>query len=110
VIYNNIIETIRESKILYSGVLARKVRLFFPGRQIVMGISIHDHQYKIWAIPKRYKGEDADIAVFEGDFKDLEEAVDSFLEFMQGSCKNAKDITLQYKIILKRGLQPNSAE
>lgn len=86
---------------MYSGALVRKIKSFYPNRKLVMGISILNKHYRVWAIPVRYEGPDGDLAIIEQDFVTIEDAVDYFQDFMRESCKDVRDITLKCKFNLR---------
>jgi hypothetical protein len=92
---------LKASGVLYAGALVRKIKSFYPNRKLVMGISILDQLYRVWAIPIRYEGPDADLAIIEQDFDAIEDAVDYFQDFMRESCKDVRDITLKCKFNLR---------
>jgi len=92
---------LRKSGVLYSGALVRKNKSFYPNRKLVMGISILNKHYRVWAIPVRYEGPDGDHAIIEQDFVTIEDAVDYFQDFMRESCKDVRDITLKCKFKLR---------
>jgi hypothetical protein len=92
---------LKKSGVLYSGALVRKIKSFYPNRKLVMGISILNKHYRVWAIPVRYEGPNPDLAIIEQDFDAIEDAVDYFQDFMRETCKDVRDITLKCKFNLR---------
>jgi len=92
---------LKKSGVLFSGALVREIKSFFPNRKLVMGISILNQKYRVWAIPIRYEGPDADMAIIEHDFDAIEDSVDHFQDFMRECCKDVRDITLKCKFNLR---------
>jgi len=107
---NEIVKVLNESYLLYSGTLRRKIKSFYPNRKIVMGVSIRDHQFWIWAIPFHYEGPNDQVYILEQECKNIDDAVSYFLDFMRDSCKDVKDIKDKGKIILRTYPQPNALE
>jgi len=105
---NDISEVMKESNVLFSGALKRRINSYYPNRHLMMGIAVHDPVYRVWALPMRYDGPDANLEVVLKDFQTMEEAVDYFMDFMRDSCKDVVEISQQNKVILKTYLFPNT--
>ena len=107
---DEIAKTIKENYVLYSGALRRKIGSFYPHRKIVMGVSIQNHRFWIWAMPVHYEGPNDKVFLIDQSYENIDDAVSYFLDFMRDSCKDVKEIEHKSKIILRTYPQPNALE
>jgi len=107
---DEIVKVLNESYIMYSGTLRRKINSFYTNRKIVMGVSIQNHQFWIWAIPVHYEGPNDRVYIIEQGCNNFDEAVNYFQDFMRDSCKDVIDIKHKGKIILRTYPQTNALE